>query len=193
MRLQKLLKPFDSISVREPSGVKLVNELVGKKADCVLDPTLLLGEEILNLLDFEEPNEDFVFSYALRSKETVKLTNKYVSKKLNLNLISDESLKAKQYALSPIEWVSHIKRSSFIITNSYHGTLFSLIFKKPFLFVALSGGKSCYNDRAISLLNELGLNSRILENFNETSIDTIINLEINWDDISKFVRQTTSF
>lgn len=182
-----LLKPFNSISVRELSGVKLVTELSGKKAECVLDPTLLLGEEISKLLDLEGPNEGFIFSYALRSKDTVSSTNNYISKKFNLPLISDESLHAKQYALSPIEWVSHIKRASFVVTNSYHGTLFSLIFKKSFIFVALSGNKSSYNERAISLLNELGLNSRILENYNETLIDSIIGSKIDWDEVSKIL------
>lgn len=182
-----LLKPFNSISVRESSGVKLVRELTGKEAQCVLDPTLLIGEEISKLLDLEEPNEDFIFSYALRSKDTVSSTNTYISKKFNLPLISDESLYTEQYALSPIEWVSHIKRASFVVTNSYHGTLFSLIFKKSFIFVALSGSKSSYNERAISLLNELGLYSRILENFNESLIDSIIISEINWDEVSKIL------
>ena len=179
-----LLKSFNSISVRELSGVKLVNELTGKNAQCVLDPTLLLGEEILNLVDLKVPNKDFIFSYALRSKDTVNLTNDYISRKLNLDLISDKSLKTKKYALSPLEWVSHIKGSSFVVTNSYHGTLFSLIFKKPFIFVALSGAKSSYNERAISLLGELGLMSRVLKSFNETRIDAIIELEINWVEVS---------
>ena len=180
----ELLKPFNLISVRELSGVKMVKELSGKEAQCVLDPTLLLGEGLLDLVDFKKPNEDFVFSYALRSKDTVNLTNDYISKKLNLNLISDKSLKAKKYALSPLEWVSHIKGSSFVVTNSYHGTLFSLIFKKPFIFVALSGAKSSYNERALSLLGELGLMSRVLKSFNETRIDAIIELEINWVEVS---------
>lgn len=180
----ELLKPFNLISVRELSGVQIVNELSGKEAQCVLDPTLLLGEGILDLVDLKEPKEEFIFSYALRSKDTVNLTNDYISKKLNLGLISDKSLKAKKYALSPLEWLSHIKGSSFMVTNSYHGTLFSLIFKKPFIFVALSGSKSSYNERAISLLCELGLKSRVLESFNETAIDSIIGLEINWGEVS---------
>ena len=71
-----------------------------------------------------------------------------------------------------------------MVTNSYHGTLFSLIFKKPFIFVALSGSKSSYNERAISLLVELGLKSRVLESFDETAIDSIIGLEINWEEVS---------
>ena len=185
----RLLKPFNFISVREPSGVKLVYELSGKKAQCVLDPTLLLGDEISKLIDCEVENENFIFSYALRSKDTVKLTNNYISKKLNLSLVSDDSLKAKQDALSPLEWVSHIKKSSFIVTNSYHGTLFSIIFRKPFIFVSLSGIKSSYNDRAISLLKELGLSARILGDYDEAVIDSMINLEINWDDVSEILSE----
>ena len=100
--------------------------------------------------------------------------NLTVSKLFNLEIISPENLKGHIDVLSPWEWVGHFKKAKYIITNSYHGTLFSIIFKKPFIFVALSGKKEEYNERAISLRSCLGLEDNIVTDCDPMKIEEIL-------------------
>ncbi len=65
--------------------------------------------------------------------------------------------------LSPDEFVYLFKNASYVVTNSFHGTAFSLIFNKQFWVNTLEYGKAT-NDRFISLLNQLDLNNRIIPN-----------------------------
>ena len=100
--------------------------------------------------------------------------NLTVSKLFNLEIISSENLKGHTDVLSPWEWVGHFKKAKYIITNSYHGTLFSIIFKKPFIFVALSGKKVEYNERAVSLLSCIGLENNIVTDCDPAKIKEIL-------------------
>ncbi len=184
-KLSRLISSFHSISVREPSGVRLVAELTNRKAEYVLDPTLLLGEKYIKTVMPSNLNKSYIFSYLLRSKEVATRTNKYISNKIDLELVSHETLKAQGNALSPFEWVGYFKYAEYIVTNSYHGTLFSLIFNKPFIFVALNGKKSTYNERSLSLLNQISLDRLVLFSYNEADIDRILKEEIDWDKINK--------
>ena len=172
-RIRSLLKNFKAISIREPSGIKVLREIGISHAEHVLDPTLLIGGDYENAIEpsFTKP---YAFSYVLRSKNMANKVNLSVSKLFNLEIISSENLKGHTDVLSPWEWVGHFKKAKYIITNSYHGTLFSIIFKKPFIFVALSGKKVEYNERAVSLLSCVGLENNIVTDCDPAKIEEIL-------------------
>lgn len=175
-----LIKSFNYISVREDSGVTIVKDLTGLSAKQVLDPTLLLGGQYPQAITSKEKSK-YIFSYTLRSKKLSSKVNDFVSKSTGLRIITVESLKGKGVALSPLEWVGYFKGAEKVITNSYHGTVFSIIFRKPFVFVALCGSKSDFNERSRSLLDTLGLSDLILSRYDEESVGRLLKKKYDWD------------
>ena len=145
-----LAKKFDSISVREESGVKLCKEHLGVDAAWVLDPTLLLDKsDYLDLCkDIPEPSEKHLAAYVLGMNEDVQRTCEKIAneKGLILKVFSADS----KVSLSVPEWLAMFRDASYVVTDSFHGTVFSIIFGKEF--------KCIYNEvrgaaRFESLLN----------------------------------------
>ena len=145
-----LAKKFDAISVREESGVKLCKENLGVDATWVLDPTLLLGkQDYLNLCkDVQEPSEKYLAAYILGMNDDVqRICEKIAMEKgLTLKVFSADS----KASLSIPEWLAMFRDSTYVVTDSFHGTVFSIIFEKDF--------KCIYNEtrgaaRFESLLN----------------------------------------
>jgi hypothetical protein len=182
-RIKELLDKFSSISVRESSGTNIVQDIANKDAQCVLDPTLLLDGDYPKAV-LPNINSDFLFSYTLRSEELAQKVSNYVSKHLQLSIRSINAIEKNGECLSPWEWLGHFKSAKFIITNSYHGTLFSIIFKKPFIFVSLQGNKAAFNERSISVLRLLGLENRILENSNTDCINKILSTKVDFNKLN---------
>jgi len=150
-KLKPLLNRFDAISVREFDGVKTLSELFDIPAVQTLDPVFLCDlknwDEIAKCAK-NTPQNDFLFSYMLDPDKRKVSALKHVSKKLKLDLISitdkQYQKKEKEEILkgcgvlrnSTIEdLIFYIKNAKFIITDSFHGTCFALIFRKPFIAI----------------------------------------------------------
>lgn len=165
-----LAKKFNAISVREESGVKLCKEHLGVDATWVLDPTLLLKkEDYLNLCQEIPVNSSrFMAVYVLNLNDSVKAAYENVAK--------EKKLEVKYFAadanatLSIPEWLAMFRDASYVVTDSFHGTVFSIIFEKDF--------KCFYNEtrgaaRFESLLNLY--NSGKLEEMREFSLNWLKN------------------
>lgn len=177
----RLVRQLDCISVREQSGVDMVQQLCGRDATWVPDPTLLVTDGYPEAIVPEREEGSYIFSYTLRSRELVSSIEAHAALVSNMEVISPTNLgRAGQGAPSPLEWLGYIKSAKYVITNSYHGTLFSIIFRKPFVFVGLSGAKSGFNERAKSLLNRLGLNDRIMFDFDQVKLEGLLQEPIDW-------------
>lgn len=145
-----LVKKFNAISVREESGVKLCKEHLGVDATWVLDPTLLLKKEDYLKLCQEIPvnSSRFMAVYVLNLNDSVKTTYESIAKEKNLEV---KYFAADANAtLSIPEWLAMFRDASYVVTDSFHGTVFSIIFEKEF--------KCIYNEtrgaaRFESLLN----------------------------------------
>ena len=167
-----LAKRFNLISVRESSAVDLCRNHLEVDATVVLDPTLLLNEgDYLGLLQstINRPKK-YVYAYFLdKTIEKASLANR-VSLQMNLPLFehlavgnldacSNESIDS--HIMPPVgEWLSGFKEASFVVTDSFHGMVFSIIFNKPFFIVKNEGRGST---RFESLLKMLNLSDRIVE------------------------------
>ena len=79
------------------------------------------------------------------------------------------------------EWLSLIKHSEYVITTSFHGVVFCLLYHKPFYAVLLQNEYSKGNDRIVSLLKSVGLDNRII--FSNTDINSAKIVEICWEEI----------
>ena len=161
------LARFDALSVREPQGAKIVKRLCGREATVVCDPTLLLGrveyETIERRPRFGFP-EKYIAVYTVCGHPWAENVAIEFGRKMGLPVVHLPGGqmarwylpgKAKRVtALGPAEWLWFIHHSEYVVTNSFHGTVFSLMFHKPFT-VALNSRAS--DARMVSLLEGVGL------------------------------------
>lgn len=174
--MKKLIKPelekYTAVSVREESAVAMLND-IGIEASLVLDPTLLLEQEdyLALLKEKKYDYESGALTYIIHhNQKTAHDISDYVKSKY------DNSDTIKNCDL--YEWLYKISRAKVVITNSFHGTVFSLIFHKPFITVAIPG--SGMNDRLVTLLKSVGLDERFIEDFDKETVDNLLNTEIDW-------------
>lgn len=165
-----LAKKFDFISVREKSGVKLCKEHLGVDATWVLDPTLLLDK--LDYLDLcknvPESSEKYLAAYVLGINENVKRECEEKAKERGLILKMFSADSNASYTIP--EWLAMFRDASYVVTDSFHGTVFSIIFGKEF--------RCIYNEtrgaaRFESLLNLY--NSGKLEEMRQFSLNWLKN------------------
>lgn len=198
-----MLKKFKSISVREESGVKLVELLSGRMdAKCLLDPTLLQNATFYNeIIANNEIRRDvskkpYVFTYIFRKWSDIKEMRTaldVVKEKLNIpNVVTDRryapgligvlcrvlGVKAK---IKVPEWLARIASSEFVFTNSFHGTVFAILFHRPFVSVLIKGKMSGMNERALSLLKNIGLEERAVYSDEIEKISSLVDKPINWE------------
>lgn len=160
----KYLKGLNYISVREQSGVEIVKSLTGRNAFCHLDPTLLLQADEWDKISSEtmEDKQRCVFCYFLGrpSEKLLQVLNSYQIK-YNVKVCSIFSEgNSTHNNVGPSEFVSLIKNSEFVLTDSFHGTVFSIIYHKPFYTFSRCGVKKSMDTRVTSLLEVLKLSER---------------------------------
>jgi hypothetical protein len=182
---KKLLNDFNYISVREEDGKKIVKEMTGRDVPVLVDPTLLLTKEDWYKIfpSKRKPIEKkYILVYFLGEAEKDGLKETYkIAKKNNLEVINLLNLKyEKFYTVDPAEFVSLFANASLIMTDSFHGTIFSIIFEKPFIAYK----REQMNSRIDSLLKMFNLNERKIENIAKENY-----FEINYDRKSIILKQ----
>ena len=198
----ELLRKFAKISVREESGVKLANEL-SMRIDAVqmLDPTLLHSADFYRKIIAEagvaipRHSQPTIFRYILDEWDDASASQKafeFVKGKLNLKDTDSDripvcgplallcKLLGVTAKVSVPVWLSKIATSDFVFTNSFHGTVFAILFHKPFVSLLLRGRMSGMNERALSLLKKLGLESRAVYADDQLAIKAVVESKIDW-------------
>lgn len=131
------LNKFPRLSVREDTGAKIIENLTGRKAEVLIDPTLMLSKEEWKKLsaDNKITEKDYILTYFLggRDEKTDEDFKKY-SKELDTKVYNllDYS-QPDIYTSDPCEFVNLIDNAKLVVTDSFHACVFSFIFKKPFL------------------------------------------------------------
>lgn len=167
----KYIGRLDRISTREDNGVRLLREYCGIQAEQVLDPTLLIKkEEWLELIKNKVSSEEkYIFVYLLGEKkwirEWIKKFANIVGMKVILlsNYDDDKKYSNEHYrAMGPRKFIELISEAQYVLTDSFHGTIFSILFQKEFYVFDRfdSEEKLCQNSRIISLLKILELEDR---------------------------------
>jgi len=180
------LKKFDAISVREKSACALISALVGKEIPSVLDPTLLLSREqwskYASNVQIKEP---YLLVYSFGFPPGVEKLIEQFAKNKGLKIVTFHKLRHFSNELNrypnagPREFLGLFSKADFVITNSFHGTAFSLIFKKPFFSVTNKRGS-----RLKDLLTDLGIENRIV--FSEGIKDALFDeAEINYAEVDR--------
>lgn len=159
-----LLKRFDAVSVREASAIKLCKEYLGVEAIQTLDPTLLLEKEDFCKLLKSKKNRGDLFCYILdRSEEKRNIIDVIAKKTSFIPFESMPELEDDVYNLyediekcvyPPVEdWLSAFMEAKMVLTDSFHGTVFSIIFNKPFWVVVNEGRGRARFESILSLFN----------------------------------------
>lgn len=181
---RKHLSELSSISVRENTAVGLVRRLCGRDAQWVLDPTLLLGKSEWLQVSSNRYNMlgSFVLIYELTPCPYIVELASYISKEKQLNIVRICKSAAKEdkddsvYDIidaGPAEFLELFAKASYVVTNSFHGTAFSINFEK--LFYTVIPDRKNNNSRQLSLLEMVGLKNRmIVENGCYPDLDSTI-------------------
>lgn len=169
------MKDFDYLSVREKNGQKWIRELTGKDVPVVFDPTLLIEKEDYDTIVSDElilPNK-YIFYYSPSYSIPINKMVKKISKKYNMPVIAFNS---KAFYLrgmnfhgfklptfeDPKAYLQLMKNAELVITTSFHGTVFSSIYRKKF-WVVKNGGMYENDDRVMTLLTDLSITDRLIE------------------------------
>jgi len=187
-----LAKRFDAISIREDSGIKLCKEKFDIEAFQVLDPTMLLDKsEYIKLIDkkIDDESDNELLVYILDNssdKDMVveRIGQKYHYKPFKVNTKTEDSNKGdaplEELIAPPIEnWIIGFYTAKFIVTDSFHACIFSILFNKPFI---VYGNRKRGLTRYTSLLKMFGLENRLI--FSVESIEQVLSSEINWDNVN---------
>lgn len=202
-----LAQEFDAISVREGSAVELCKKHLGVDATHVLDPTMLLDRSVYEGLansPITGASKGNLFCYVLdRSPEKMALVKKVAE---DTSLPPFELLPKKKYSeiksarelddciLPPVEqWLRSFVEAEFVITDSFHGTVFSIIFNKPFFVIPnLKRGAS----RFTSLLGEFALTDHLID-FDSSTQQKYSLSDYDWSTVNEQLRnkfqQSNSF
>ena len=202
--IRHALDSFNAISVRESSDVKLIGDIIGKEKEIiqVLDPTLLL--ERIDWFNLCAPNpyrgRKYVFAYLLGSKWKDRAFVKKFAKNEGLEIVFIPYMQNKYKScdlffgdirlndVSPQLFLSLIRDASCVITDSFHGTVFSNIFHVNFLVLKRNSdaSKKSMNSRLYSLLNMLKMEDRLISN--DSSEQTLKNLSaVDFDAVDAII------
>lgn len=176
------LSCFSAVSVREQSGVNLCKIHLGIDVTHVFDPALLLdSDRYIGLInEYPEcklPEKPFAAVYILDGNESVSRKVNNLCMALNLERYDIGSRRDGKYP-SVENWLAGISGASYVITDSFHGTAFSLIFHKPFVILENS---TRGNDRILSLLNAVGAKDRLIGG---DVIELPVSATTDWDAIT---------
>ena len=173
-KYENYIDSFDALSIREKNGQKWIKELTDRDAELLIDPTLLLSKE-----DYKEiedntctPNGEYIFFYCPSFDTNICKFVAKVDKKYNLPVITWST---KSYAVkavyrfgfklpkyeSPSVYLSLIKNAKLVFTTSFHGTIFSTIYKKNF-YTIKNGGMYGDDDRVKTLLESIKMENRLI-------------------------------
>lgn len=175
---KKLAKLFSVISVREQSGVSLCKDYLNANAVVVPDPTMLLSkEDYVSLIESSNvpPSSGKLLCYVLDETPEKKDLIELVSKKKNLrpfrvnSKIEDTFAPVEERIQPPVEqWLRGFYDADFIVTDSFHACVFSIIFEKPFI---VYGNPSRGMARFESLLSLFGLENNLITSLSDYKDD----------------------
>lgn len=184
-KIKNYLKDFTALSVRENLGIEILNNLTNKEIEEVVDPTLLLESREWDIIASDRIiKKDYIFFYSIDYNDDVVRMVKKISKQLNLPVVVLYTT-AKTYKImfsgfelskkeSPEDFLSLIKYAKLVLSNSFHGNVFSIIYRKPFYVLrGTYNGKINNDNRLTTLLEKFNIPDR------EININTINDIKIS--------------
>ena len=172
-RMQEYAKRIEHISTREESGSKIIEELIGKSVETVLDPTLLVDSKDWSYMasEYADNMKPYILVYMLGKNEDHWKRIYSISEKLDIDVkvipvfFKDlDRVGCLKNPIGPADFLSLVKNAHSICTDSFHGMLFSIIFKKNFFVFERfkKNDKNNQNSRIYNILSLFGLEDRVI-------------------------------
>lgn len=188
----KYLNQFNSISCREILGCEILESFLDRHIEHVLDPTLLLTPDVWKNIECKyDIDVPYVLCYSLGYKKSVRQFAKKLAKEHNMPVyfIASTYLDMQEnnclFGIGPQEFLFLIRHASFVCTDSFHGTIFSINFERNFysFFKRNGNEKNSDNSRILSILQEFSLENRLKgDTFSEE-------VNINYDRINLYLKE----
>lgn len=206
-RTKRYLNRFQALSIRELKGAEIIKGLTGNEVNVVCDPTLLLTKKEWDetLPNKNIINEKYIFCYFLgenieHRKEAEKLREKTDYKIVTIPFLDnfvEHDLKFGDYKMFDIDtedFVNLIRNAEYVLTDSFHGTIFSILNHKKFItFNRFENGKDSRNSRIDSLCKLLGLESRRFNTNIKFQIHNDIDYEAVEEKLNEFREDSIKF
>ena len=196
-KAKEYLSRIDYLSAREESGQKIIKRSTGRRVPLVCDPALLLTAEEWDqeatpgrLIDGK-----YIFCYFMGNnpwqRDFVKKLKKKTGCKVVALLHLDQYIKSDEkyvdeapYDVSPADFINLVKNADYVCTDSFHGTVFSIIFERTFFTFKRFSEKATLstNSRIDTLLKKMGVQDRLInENY---SLNEIINKTVDYESVN---------
>lgn len=173
-----LLK-FKAISVRDENSVSIVESITANKPPVVLDPTFLIDTNEHEIEAKIDADYLLIYAYNLRDKEISSTID--FARKNNLRIVSigyNTSWADKNInSLGPFEWLGYFKAASFVVTSTFHGTIFALKYEKNFC-TSLNNNIA---NKVSTLINKLGLTDHLVNN---SDVGKVLERAIDYNDVN---------
>lgn len=188
-KIKDALHRFNAISTREVTGQKILKEIFDVESTLVLDPTLLLTDysELTGNYNVNDKLICFTMNHTPRQLEVVKELATFMGEK-PYQMASIRPFKGFKYIYPPTlpQWLRYIAGAKFVVTDSFHGLVFCLIFHKQFVVITPNNG---LNSRLCDLLKLVGLENRFYNEKDFIGFDSIMNQKIDYSIIDKVLNE----
>ena len=200
-KVEKALLDFDAISVREKNDKEMLEKILDRSIDWVVDPTMLLPQkEWKKLCVYNKyAGKNYIFAYFLGGNIRVRKWVKKFAKKKELQVVTIPYLldtfrisdvgfgDIRLSSVSPELWLTLIKDAKYVFTDSFHGTVFSLLFHKQFFTFCRESdkSKSSGNSRIYSLFELFSITDRLINVSNDvtTLLDNTSSIDYEYVDL----------
>lgn len=194
---KRFMNRFDYIALREQSACDLVYKLTGRKVQVVLDPTLLFTGEQWMGIQQKEPLTDgkYIFCYLLGNNPEQREFIKQIKAKTGYKIValqhlddyipSDEGFADEAPYVGPREFLNYIRNAEYVFTDSFHCSVFSILYKKNFFTFSrfAEGAKQSTNTRIDNLLHITGLEERRMTS--DKTVDNVLNFKGSFNGVDE--------
>jgi hypothetical protein len=191
--LGESLKGFDALSVRERTGAGLIRKVAGLEVPVVLDPTMLLTKDQWSGFESDHYGlpEKYIFCYKFTPKAEVREMIRQIGRKTGLPIV-EPACSAESYGdrfdlrfdIGPAEFLRCIHRAELVLTDSFHASVFSILYHKPFLTFMRDRDDSPrnMNSRMVDLLTSTRLTQCMVLNGEDALLSRMENIDFGWTD-----------
>lgn len=187
-----LINKIEHLSVRETTGNEVIERYLGKKVKEVVDPTILLDKEEWEKLTSAPKYSDYILYFTILDEpsgmDTLvrKIADKKKLKIVRIGSVRDilKSGFINGRISGPLDFLSLVKNADVVVTSSFHGLVFSILFHKDFIGVLNNNER---NSRLKDLAQKLGLSDRLISNFIDFDLTNI--KPINWKKIDNIISE----
>ncbi|RED97068.1 polysaccharide pyruvyl transferase family protein [Marinoscillum furvescens] len=194
---QNYLRSFDAVSVREKSGVDLCQALGYEGAVLLPDPTLLIARDRweqykkpVDALNDNTKKRVLIYTIGNRSEEIKAQILNYMEAYPDAEITHVSINKDRTGNCHPTvpQWLELYHKADLVITNSYHGMLFSIIFNNKFIVLPSGGDKKGMNERLYTTLEKVELEDRLLTRFVPERVEQLIQQPVDWQGVNEQVK-----